>query len=116
MLQLGLLLALVTSLLGAGTWFIHSQREIGREECRASHAEAARMAELRSRERAGAARTQLENDRTQIGNRDVEARKALVGADRSCVDDRVRDALNERIRQGRTTPRPDDPVSPSKGN
>ena len=54
------------------------------------------MAELRSRERAGAASTQFENKRTQLGNRAREVERAVESASSNgaCLSDGVRDELN----------------------
>jgi hypothetical protein len=104
-IQLGLILALVTSLLGAGTWFIHSQRELGREECRASHVEASRMAELRSRERSSVAAKKFEHDKRELQGREraiaPQVAAAVARDTGSCIDDGMRDLINDDIRQGR---------------
>jgi hypothetical protein len=104
-IQLGLILALVTSLLGAGTWFIHSQRELGREECRASHVEASRMAELRSRERSGKASADFEKNRGIATSREraiaPQVASAVARDTGSCIDDGMRGLINDDIRQGR---------------
>jgi hypothetical protein len=115
-IQLGLILALVTSLLGAGVWIVQSIKDQGREECRAEHAEASRMAELRQRERGVKSVTQLGQDRTQIRSRDEAVIRDLERStyNRACVDDERLRILNERIRQGRTTDRADGAVSAPK--
>jgi hypothetical protein len=109
-IQLGLILALVTSLLGAGTWFIHSQREVGREECRASHAEAARMAELRQRERGNEAARAFERAKLERNSREATIAPQVASAVASnpgrCLDDLGVQLINDDIRQGRGSSEP----------
>jgi hypothetical protein len=104
-IQLGLILALVTSLLGAGTWFIHSQREIGRNECIASHQEASRMAELRARERGNIASKRFQEGIAQSRSREREIAPQVASAvardTGRCIDDGMRGLINEDIRNGR---------------
>ena len=111
MIQIWLLLGAVTAALGAVTYVIHGIKESGREECRAEHQEAARMAELRQRERVTSAATKFQHDKREIHARDAEARKALVGPPSRCVDDDSLRILNDRIRQGRTGTGADKPLS-----
>jgi hypothetical protein len=112
MLQLGLILVLVTGLIGAGVAFISSVKESGRAECRAEHIEAARMGELRARERAGKASTQFEKERTQIGNRerDVSRSVASAASDSGCLSPGVLDTINSHLREARGAGKPDSAV------
>jgi hypothetical protein len=95
-IQLGLILALVTSLLVAGTWLVHSIKEDGRNECRAEHAEAARMAELRSRERIGADRERAKKRELEIAPR-VAA--VVASAPVSCLSDDALSVLRDDANQ-----------------
>jgi hypothetical protein len=104
-IQLGLILALVTGLLGAGVWIVQSIKDSGREECRASHVEASRMAELRSRERSSVAAKKFEHDKRELQGREraiaPQVASAVARDTGSCIDDGMRGLINDDIRQGR---------------
>ena len=110
MIQIWLLLAAVTAALGAATYGIHSLKEAGRVECRAEHAEAARMAELRARERVGIASKRFSEDIAQSRSRE---RTVIRNLERStyngneCLSDGVREQLNDHIRKSRAASEPD---------
>jgi hypothetical protein len=108
-IQIWLLLAAVTAALGAATYGIHSLKEAGRVECRAEHAEAARMAELRSRERGAISAKAYQQDRTQQASR---AREVIRDLERrtyngTCLSDGVLESLNDHLRKSRAASEPD---------
>jgi type II secretory pathway pseudopilin PulG len=109
-IQLGLVLALVTSLLGAGVWIVQSIKDQGREECKAEHAEASRMAELRQRERGvSAARGYEAGNATRAARERTIAPQVASAVARdtgSCIDDGMRGLINDDIRQGRGSSEP----------
>lgn len=103
MIQLGLILVLVTGLLAAGMTIIHQVKESGRAECRAEHQEAARMAELRARERGDTASRKFEAERASIDAKRAAAERAVesTASNGACLSDGVLNAINDHLREAR---------------
>jgi len=117
-IQIWAVLALVTAILAGGAWVIHSLKESGRDECRAEHAEVARMAELRARERGDVAagkyeakkRTSAARERT-ISPQVAQAVASAPAGD--CFDERMLRLLADDLSQRSDPSKPVGPVSPA---
>lgn len=118
MIQLGIILALVTSLLGGGVFIVRSIKESGRAECRAEHQEAARMAELRSRERGDESAKKFQRQEREIQGREREVIRDLArtASDGNCLSDGVFDSLNNHLREARGPGEPDSTVRGASGH
>lgn len=104
------------ALVGGLHALVYTLKESGKAECRAEQAEAARMAELRARERTNIAAGGFEADRRTIAAKSrttaIEAAKVANSPDMrgSCLtDDSVR-LINSRIGKAGDTAKPEPTV------
>jgi len=104
------------ALVGGIHALVHTLQESGRAECRAEHAEAARMGELRARERTGAAADRFEAKRASNAARErkIAPEVASVVADPAaagpCLTDRMRNVIADDVSQHGTAGEPASPV------